>query len=227
MTPSYKFFKQVIEQTAILRTPQRRLATFGETRITYFLLSEIKGFKDRCRLRRGIVIAERPKILTPEFLQNRFQGFGREAKEFGRWLADNYGESFKGLEYKFRNEPRSTTTEHSPIKALSEHVEKRLVGNETSMSTILQGPDQAWQISLMKFIVDECMASYKINLRELDEHGFFDTPEKLRQERKKIVEELFRKAREDRSVIPVLDRKLRDFGMFREYEDDFFGLFKS
>jgi hypothetical protein len=227
MTPSRRFFKQVIEQTVILRMPQRRLSTFGETRFAYFLLSEIDGFKDRCRLRRGEVIAERPKILTREDLQERFEGFNPEAREFGEWLVENYGSSLRGLQYQFRNEPHSVTIEHSNLPSLAETIEKRLSVEEIKGSAMLRGPDRAWQISLMKVVVDECLASFGGNFKDLDERGMFDSPEDRLKSRKKTVEDLLLRAKEDRSLIPVLDRKLHEFGLFKAYEDAFFGLFRN
>ncbi|MBI4218436.1 MAG: hypothetical protein HY610_04905, partial [Elusimicrobia bacterium] len=103
-------------------------------------------------------------------------------------------------------------------------IEKRLVQEESHHSAIIHGPDITWQICLLKFIMDECMASFSSNMRELDEHGFFNSPEKTLQERRKIVEDLIVKAQKDRLMIATLAKKLSDFGLFKEYEDEFFRL---
>ena len=60
---------QTAENTRILREPKNVLATFGTTRIHYFVLTEpvYKGIIDNADdtiVREGHVIAERPKIIT-------------------------------------------------------------------------------------------------------------------------------------------------------------------
>ncbi len=223
MKPDKEYMK-ILEKTKILKSPKHRLSTFGETRILYYFLSEVAGFRDRSRLREGWVIAEKPKIITPDFFKNRFEGFGKKSEEFGRWLKARYGETFQGLEYRFRNESKSVKVEYSPIKALADRVKSRLEKEDAVQSAVIQGPDTAWQICLMKFIVDECSASFFGNLKDLDQHGFFDTPEKVSKDQRKEVEGMFAKAKDDRGVVPLLGRKLQSYGLFREYEDRFFKL---
>lgn len=222
-----KYFENVLKKTNILKSPKKRLSTFGETRINYFYLSEIEGFNDRSHLREGLVIAEKPKIITPELLRKRFEGFGDETDDFGKWLSENYGDLFRGLEYHFKNEMSSSHIEHSPLKSLAKEIEKRLEDDALYHSTIIQGPDETWQISLMKFIVDECLSSFTQNIQDLNEHGFFDSPKDVLKGRKETIEELFEKAKRDHSYIPLLGKKLSEYGLFKEYEDKFFKLFKS
>lgn len=222
-----KQFKFIIQKTKILKNPKHRLSTFGETTINYYFLSEVSGFKDRSRLREGLVIAEKPQIITPDLLKNRFEGFGKKSKEFARWLSKEYGESFQGLEYKFRNEGQSVQIEYSSLNDLSERIVKELDKKEQQESVVIQGPDQTWQISIMKFIVDECMASFASNLRDLEEHGFFDNSEKMLKERKKEIEELFSIAKNDKRAIQLLGKKLHQYHFFKEYEDRFYKLLKG
>ncbi len=79
----------------------------------------------------------------------------------------------------------------------------------------------------MKFIIDECLASFSSNMKELDEHGFFDDPDKVFRQRKKEIEELFTRAKRNKTLIPILGKKLHRYGFFREYEEQFFRLIKS
>lgn len=222
-----KQFKLAIQHTKILKNPKHRLSTFGQTEINYFFLAEVAGFKDRSRLREGVVIAEKPKIITPDFLKNRFEGFGPESEEVGRRFTELYGESLRALEYKFRNEDKSTQIEYTNTEALAERIMKDLAEMRNEQSAVIAGPDQTWQISLMKFIADECLASFESNLRDLEQHGFFDTPEKIMKERKKEIEELFQRARTDPALISRLGKKLRAYALFKEYEDRFLDLISS
>jgi len=213
-----------MEQTEVLRSPKRRLATFGQTSISYFYVSPIKGFKDRSRLREGLVVAEKPKIITPDMYKNRFEGFGKEGQTMGEWLTQRYGVSLRGLEYKFRNENKSTHVEHSSPQTLLHEIGKRIDTDEYSRCALIQGPDTTWQFSVMKYIVDECISSFVENLRELDEHGFFDLPEDDLKHKRIRVEELFAQAKKNKMVLPTLGKKLHDYGLFKEYEDRFFEL---
>ncbi len=222
-----KYFKKIIEQTTILRSPRQRLSTFGQTHITYLYVSPIRGFKDRSRLREGSVIAEKPKIITPDMFKNRFEGFGKEGETMGEWLTQKYGISLRGLEYKFRNENKSTHIEHSSPQNLTHELEKRIDRDEFSRSALICGPDSTWQFSLMKYIMDESIASFVENLRELDEHGFFDLPEDTHAQKKKKIEELFLQAKQNKMLLPTLGKKLHDYGLFKEYEDRFFSLLKT
>ena len=220
-------FRLIIQKTKVLKTPKHRLSTFGQTKISYFFLSEVKGFKDRSRMRQGLVIAEKPQIITPDFMRNPYQGFGKKANSFGEWLGEKYGTNFKGLEYKFKNESKSTNIEYSSLSILSDMVKKRLEAGESQQNAIIQGPDTAWQISILKFIMDECMASFVSNIRELDEHGFFDDPKKVARTQKREIEELFLRAESNRSLIPILGQRLHRYGFFRDYEERFFRLVKT
>lgn len=218
-----KSFKEVLEKTSVVKVPKHRISTFGNTRIQYFFVSELPALKDRSRLREGLVIAESPKILTPEMMKNRFEGFGDESEEFGKWLSDKYGASLRGLQYRFRNESVGSKVEYLPLKDLSENLSKSLERGP-EQSALIQGPDTTWQISLMKFIVDECMRSFVGNLRELDEHGYFESPGESQAARRKEVEGLFARAESDPSSVPLLGDRLKRYGLFKEYEDRFFRL---
>ena len=121
---------------------------------------------------------------------------------------------------------KSSAIEYTSLKVLAERIEGRLKREDFDQSAIIRGPDPSWQISLMKFIVDECMASFTVNLKELDEHGYFDNPEEVLKDRKKEIDRLFLKARKDPALLPLLGKKLHRYGLFKDYEDRFFRLIK-
>lgn len=223
MKPSPEF-KKILRRTRVLKGPRHRLSTFGQTKIQYFFLSETGGLGDRTRLRQGVVMTEKPRILTPGFLKDRFEGFGERSAEFGRFLSELYGEGFRGLEYRFKNDFRSASVEYSSKQDLFDQIKNRLTAEEDGQSAILEGPDRTWQISLMKFIVDECLASFDGNVRDLERRGFFDSPGEIESERRREIETLFARARKNRGAIPQLGKKLEEYGLFKEYEDEFFSL---
>ena len=61
-------------------------------------------------------------------------------------------------------------------------------------------------------------------LKELDERGFFN-PEKRQDERERFeIEKLFQEAQSDRSRLTSLAERLKQTGLFADYEDRFFTL---
>src|SRR5882672_2887786 len=108
-------FIEALKRTRIILPPKHAIATFGTTTLRYILLSMVPGQPDYCRLREGEVTAQRPKILTPEFWQDRFKGFGDESDTYRQEMEKAYGEALKGLEYSFRNDLKNTSLEHATL----------------------------------------------------------------------------------------------------------------
>src|ERR1700719_1457065 len=109
------FFAEALRRTRILKPPKHASAPFGTTTLRYVLLSLVPDEPDYCRLREGEVTAQRPKILTPEFWKNRFQGFGEDSEALREGFEKVYGEALKGLEYGFRNDLKTTSLEHATL----------------------------------------------------------------------------------------------------------------
>jgi hypothetical protein len=78
-------------------------------------------------------------------------------------------------------------------------------------------------MGVMKFIVEETLSSFLTNVQELNEHGFFDE-DRLTRTRQREIEHLFRVAKKDRSAIERLGSKLKEYGLFEQYQDAFFHL---
>ena len=216
-------FDDVLSGTKILRPPKHRLATFGSTTLSYVLLSQLPE-PDRCRLREGEVTAERPAILTAEQWREQFQGFGDNVRAFQEAIQNLYGEAFRGLEYNFRNELRQTSIEHFPLETVAERMGQVMDQENVQRKALLQGPDQNWAFSIMKFIVDTSVRSFPSNVRELEERGLFDPHGRDLARRKRDVELLFQKAQRSPDQIKTLGQCLKDWGLFEAYEDRFFAL---
>ncbi len=58
--------KFAIENTLILRPPRQRLATFGSTNVYYYMVTALMDEVNV--VREGRVIAAKPKIVTPAYL---------------------------------------------------------------------------------------------------------------------------------------------------------------
>ncbi len=224
---SNTFMLDAMRHTRILKPPKHAIATFGTTTLRYVLLSMVPGEPDYCRLREGEVTAERPKILTPEFWKNRFQGFDEVPEKLREEFEKMYGEALKGLEYSFRNDLKTTSLEHATLPEVVDRTKKVIEAADAPRTALLEGPDAHWSLSVLKFIVDTSMRSFPANVRELDERGLFN-PEKRREDREHFeIEKLFQRAQADRTQIPKLAQMLKQTGCFADYEDRFFALVGS
>lgn len=205
--------------------PQRALATFGATRIEYHLISPVENFRNKTRLREGKVLSEKPKILTPDCLAERFQGFGEQSREFAQWLTQSYRDLLRALEYNFKNQDVATRVICEGPRAVTDSIKADLDRREAKDQALILCPDPAWSLALMKFALDESARSFPVNVRDLDRRGLFDPEGKLRDRRRREIERLFAEASSDRGALQTLGRKLREYGLFEEYEDRFLSLF--
>jgi len=221
------FLLEAMRRTRILKPPKHAIATFGSTTLRYVLLSIVPDQPDCCRLREGEVTAQRPKILTRDFWQNRFEGFGEDVQAYHEEIEKAYGEALKALEYTFKNDLKNTSLEHAALPEVVDRTRRVMEDEDAPRTALLEGPDAQWSLSVMKFIVDMSLRSFPGNLRELEERGLFN-PEKRAQEREHFeIEKLFQQAQADRTRIPALAQRLKQAGLFAAYEDRFFAVVGS
>jgi len=216
-----------LESIRIVRPPKQHLATFGSTMLHYVLLSTPEGQAQTCRVREGTVMADRPQILTPELMKERFTGFGEEAESYAEHMSRLYGASLRALEYRFRNDLQSTTLEQAPIKELIERVNGRLDEQKAMRTGLLIGHDTHWSLAVMKFIIDSTLQSLPSNMQELQDRGMFNPDQRREVQVRRHIEKLFVQAAQDKTHIKELGEALRSAGLFGEYEDRFFGLVKT
>ena len=217
--------RRLVGQIKVLRAPSHALATFGATRLTYHLVSPVEDLEGRTRLRRGTVLSEKPKIITPDAFQERFKGFGRQAEEFAQWLTPVYRDLLRALEYNFKNQDLKTRVLSGAPQAVAERIAADLDRRETRDEAIIGCPDAAWGLALMKFTLDHASRSFPEQVRDLERRGLFDPDGQSADRRHREVERLFAAASQDRGAVDQLGRKLREYGWFEEYEDRFLAFF--
>ncbi|MCL0074219.1 hypothetical protein M1O50_05060 [Dehalococcoidia bacterium] len=215
-----------LRHTELVRPPEQRLNTFGVTKVHYYLLAEPMDSVNETRIREGRVIAERPRIVTPSYLLNVFEGFGDHARKQAEALLGRYGFDPNILEYKYRNEMGNTWTLSENISQVILKINGKIDDESDPLAAILKCPDDAWQISLMMFIMSVTRSSASKNIAELDSRGLFERqygiPKFVRDE----IDDLFRAASKDRSSIEELGSKLQSYGVFEQYQDRFFTLLR-
>lgn len=224
--------RYAVERTQVARMPEQTLATFGLTTIDYFMLtepvySEIMDSEGETVVRQGKVIAEKPKIVTPYYLMNLFEGF-EHGQEYAHFMMREYGPHEAGLLYRYRNEPSEMSIVSSPIQAVVENINRRIDDERNNLAAIIIGVDELWDVSLMKFIHDITYNSLRHNMMELGSRrllgsGASGVPRFARAS----IEHLFAEAARDRSRVAELEIELRRWGLFAEYEDRFLDLFRK
>ncbi|MFH1724608.1 MAG: hypothetical protein ABII00_08300 [Elusimicrobiota bacterium] len=218
--------RKLLESTHLLRKPKKLLSTFGITRIQYHLVSPLDDLPERTRLRKGWVVSERPKILTPQALRDRFKDFGEDAGEFADWLAGQYQDFLRGLEYSFRNRDLQTSVlaenAHRTALLIRDDVDAR----DIAQAAVIECPDAAWSLALMRFTLEESARSFPTNVNDLDLHGMFEPGSNEARRRRNEIERLFERAGSDSGTRKSLAVTLRRYGLFEEYEDRFLALYR-
>ncbi len=209
----------------MLRQPKHVLATFGSTEIEYHLLSPVDRLADKTRLRSGKVLSERPQILTADALRERFQGFGPEAAPFLDFLSLNYGDALGALQYVFKNQDMQSSVLSEKPEALASRLAQSWDGEGNEKKALVLCPDGAWTLALMKLTLDEAVRSFPTHMRDLGRRGLFDPARHAEDRRRREIEALFADAGADRGVLKLLGEKLREYGLFDEYEGRYLSYF--
>ena len=224
--------REAVRQTEILRPPKRSLATFGTTNVYYYLVTEpayselIKSAAETV-VREGRVIAERPKIVTPFYLSH-LEGFSQEAKKYFDTLIQTYGSNAPGLFYTYKNEPKELTIVSDNLLAVVEKLNNEIDKRGDPLTSIIRGQDELWDVSLMKFIYEMTKSSLPDNLLQMETRGLLDMDSSgIPVDARVRIEELFKTVARGELDPSELKKELDRWGLFEEYEDRFFNIFKK
>ena len=221
-----KLIESYLKQTEVLRAPRKTLSTFGATRIDYHLISPVEDMSNRTRLRHGNVVSLRPKIITAQAFIERFEGFGEESGPFAQWLDAAYRDLLRSLEYNFKNQGFDTRVLSERPEIVASRINDDLEAKDDRDQAVIRCPDGAWSLALMKFTLDESARSFPVHVRDLERRGLFQSDQRDSGRRRREIEKLFEQAAQDRSALEALGKKLREYGLFEEYEDRYLSFFK-
>ena len=215
--------KHALQHTELIKAPRRELDTFGSSVIDYYVVTELVG--NLSVVRDGKVFAERPKIVTPAYLVN-IEGFSQQAKRYISMMARERPHE-SGIFYRYKNEPGGMNVVSEPIKQVIDNLSSRVEGQQNPLSTIIKGVEELWDVSLLMFIYELTSKSVRTNMAEFNRRGLLDidasgVPEGARN----YIEELFEKASRNLSRAPELVVELNRWGLFPEYQDRFYALFR-
>ena len=166
-----------LETTRVLREPDHRIQTFGETKFEFQLISDLMDRVGQVRIRSGEVEAQRPRILRPEaFRDFEFEGFNSTAKaRFERMLekfrAEGRDLAFLQYGFHFRRGEVSEEIVHDSMDAVRSRVLEDIRRTGNPSRAIIEGVDDAWEICILKFSFEMTLRSHEINAFDLKRRG--------------------------------------------------------
>jgi len=224
--------REAIKHTEILRAPKQSLSTFGTTNIYYYLVTEpvyselVKNITETV-IREGRVIAERPKIVTPYYL-SRLEGFSSEARRYFNALIKAHGPNVPGLFYTYKNEPKELTIASDNLMSVVDKLNAEIDKRGDPLTSIIKGEDEFWDVSLLKFIFEMTKSSLPDNLAQMESRGLLDIDAGgIPVEARLRIDELLKKVSQGECEPRELKEELDRWGLFEEYQDRFFNIFKK
>ena len=163
-----------MSNTEVLYVPDRRIDTFGETRFNYRLVSEPMDEVGVTRVRAGWVEARRPRIVRPaDMAAAEMEGFTSEAARFFDWLRENAGPSLALFKYGFMFSRSEVTSEmvHEDMRTVSDRVVREALESGDSYRAVIRGVDDAWEVSLLRFMLEMIEKSHEINTFDFRRRG--------------------------------------------------------
>lgn len=163
-----------MQHTRVLYVPDRRIDSFGDTRFNFRLLAEPMDEVGVCRVRSGWVEASRPRILRPADLAGiETEGFGADAARFFDWMRQQ-GANLQALfKYGFRFGRSDVSEElvHEPLREVEEKVVKEALSSGDPFRAVISGVDDAWEVSLLHFMLQMIQESHEINVFDFRRRG--------------------------------------------------------
>lgn len=221
-------FIDVMSETTVVRPPTQTLATFGTTTVTYHMVTQplysaldAANAKEEAVVRRGVVKAKRPEIVTPYFM-SRAEGFGSEAQEFMQELVRRGMADDPGILYSYSNEPSGLEIVSTRPEVIAERISKEIETHSRPLEAVILGVDELWDVSLMKFIFELTNRSAPGNIRDFRNAGALDVKDGVPADAKRRIEEMFAQVQGGDLEPSVLHNQLEAWDLFNAYEDRFF-----
>ncbi|ADJ25983.1 conserved hypothetical protein [Dehalogenimonas lykanthroporepellens BL-DC-9] len=219
--------------THVIRPPTQLLETFGQTQIHYYLLTEPSYSEinettfPETVLREGKVIAEQPKLVTPQYMR-RLEGFGDEVRRYFDMIASSLGANSPGLLYTYRNEPGDLNILSGNLPSVAERINNDIIRKDDKKAAIIRGVDELWDVSLFKFIYELTEKSVKRNISELEQQGLLAVDASgVTVESRVRLERMFIQLAEGAISPASVKLELDRWSLFDEYQDRFFAALKS
>ncbi len=166
-----------LETTRVLREPDRRIETFGETRFEFQLISELMDRVGEVRIRTGEVEAQRPRILRPDaFREVELKGFNPSARARFDKMVEQFRDEGKDLAFlqygfQFRRGDVQEEIVHDSMDSVRDRVLDDIRRSGNPSRAIIEGVDDAWEICILKFSFEMILRSHEINAFDFKRRG--------------------------------------------------------
>lgn len=166
-----------METTRVLREPDRRIDTFGETSFEFQLISELMDQVGQVRIRTGTVQAMRPRILRPQpYREIELEGFDDSARArldslIEKLRAEGRNLAFLQYGFQFRRGQVHEEIIHDSLDAVRERVLEDIRRTGNPALAVIEGVDDAWEVSILKFSFEMIMRSHEINTFDFKRRG--------------------------------------------------------
>ena len=236
--------KYAFEYTKILRRPKQLISTFGSSNIHFYVLtepvySEFTKDKKETVVREGKVSWYQPKLFMPNYMF-RIEGFSKEAMKTFQKLSNEYPD-LAGILYKFKvnKELDEMNFVSDTLLNVAENINQQIEKKGDSLSAIIKGAAGLWDVSLTKFILDMMARSaYLAQIPDFAQKGFLGLNQAgqtvIAKDKngipliaKEEIEKLFNLVKKGELEPVRLKEELDKWGLFPQYQDRFFHLFKK
>ncbi|MGF1678051.1 MAG: hypothetical protein ACFCUX_02535 [Candidatus Methylacidiphilales bacterium] len=166
-------FTYALENTRVVRHPEKRLETFSTSVLNYYLVTEDMDQINLSRVREGSIHAERPRIISPQnFSKLLLEGFGGEAERYAEAL-NQLGHHLAFLQYGFRVKKSDIRTYevNEGLEIVTGRVVRDVEGKNDPLAAVLTGVDDGWEVCLLKFMMDMAVTSGERNLKDFRDRG--------------------------------------------------------
>ena len=165
-------FNYAMENTRVVVPPSMAIETYGQTSFRFRLVTEPMDEVGTVRLRQGMIHAERPRILAPQYVSKLIlEGFGDKARDFAGWMEEQKDLHFLRYGFSLRKTDYSENILREHKDDVIDRLSQQLRRDDDPMDTLIEGVDEGWEVCLMKFTMDLIQHSAAGNLAEWKRRG--------------------------------------------------------
>ncbi len=141
---------------------------------------------------------------------------------------EEHGANIRGLFYTYKNEPKELTIVSDNLLSVVEKINAEIDRRGDPLRTIIKGEDEFWDVSLMKFIYEMTRSSLQDNLSQMGSRGLLNMDTAgIPLDARIRINQLFQKVTGGESEPSELKDELDRWGLFEEYQDRFFSVFRK
>ena len=227
MSTSENFdFHYAVENTEIIVEPKGTLETFGNTILNYYLVTEDLDSIKKTKLRIGRMQLLRPQIITPsQYSQIFLEGFSEEAQQYVKSIMEKDECRILRYGYTLKQEAFSEETIRDSAANVIDHVKTDIRAKKDPYIALVKGVEKPWDVSLVRLFMAMVQKSVQKNVMDMTKQHMFDKSEQVMTlSIKQEIENAFRAAERDPSLIQSLGVLLQKNKVFPLYEERFFKL---